>query len=87
MGESAAGTPGAAACTEAVCVTCSDEGRPGRVVAVPADAFAPALVRTEAGTEEVDVTLVAPVREGDVLLIHAGTAIGHILDDAGRWQT
>jgi len=55
-----------------VCVTCSDEGRPGEVVA---DGPAGAEVRTAAGIELVDVTLVAPVVPGDLVLIHAGTAI------------
>jgi hypothetical protein len=62
--------PGASA--EQVCTTCADEARHGEVVAEEADG---AEVRTAAGTEQVDVTLVTPVVPGDVVLIHAGTAI------------
>lgn len=57
---------------EQVCTTCADEGRPGEVVADGPDG---ALVRTAEGTELVDVTLVGPVDPGDLVLVHAGTAI------------
>jgi hypothetical protein len=60
------------------CVTCSDEGRVGVIVAAPADPYAPALAETDDGDEEVDVTLVAPVAPGDRILIHAGTAIARL---------
>ncbi len=57
------------------CVTCSDEGRLGEVVATPTDLLHPARVRTAAGVEDVDVTLVGEVRPGDLLLVHAGSAL------------
>lgn len=57
------------------CVTCGDEGRLGEVVTPPDGPFAPALVRTAAGEEPVDVSLVTPVGPGDLILIHAGTAL------------
>ncbi|MDR1264071.1 MAG: HypC/HybG/HupF family hydrogenase formation chaperone [Propionibacteriaceae bacterium] len=60
------------------CVTCSDEGRPGTVVALPPGPWEPARVETERGLEEVDVTLVAPVVAGERLLIHAGLAIARL---------
>jgi hypothetical protein len=60
------------------CVTCSDEGRPGRVVAPPAEPFGPALVATDTGQEEVDTTLVGDVAAGDELLIHAGMALAKL---------
>jgi hypothetical protein len=56
-----------------VCITCSDEGRPAEVLAVEPDGLA--SVRSAAGTETVDTTLVAPVAIGDLVLVHAGTAI------------
>ena len=59
------------------CITCSDEGRIGRVVAMPATAFAPALVKTQEGLEEVDVTLVDAAVDRYVL-IHAGGAISMV---------
>lgn len=69
-------TPGA--CTDDVCITCSDEGRIGRVVAPPETLWGPAIVRTERGDEDVDVTLIGEVRPGDVVLIHAGGAISRV---------
>jgi hydrogenase maturation factor len=36
------------------------------------------MVRTDAGIEEVDVTVVGAVVPGDRVLIHAGTAIGRL---------
>lgn len=66
------------ACTDEVCITCSDEGRLGEVITPPAGQFLPALVRTERGEEEVDVTLVGEVVPGDLILIHAGGAIARI---------
>lgn len=64
-----------AECTDEVCITCSDEGRLGEVLTVPATPFEPALVRTATGEEAVDVTLVAPVEPGDLILVHAGSAL------------
>jgi hypothetical protein len=60
---------------DGVCVTCSDEGRLGEVVEPPLDELGSALVRTADGEEEVDVTLVGQVDVGDLLLVHAGSAI------------
>jgi len=59
-------------CTEEVCVTCSDEGRPAEVVSVNGDE---ALVRTPTGRETVDVSLIEPPAPGDLVLVHAGFAI------------
>lgn len=55
-----------------VCITCSDEGRPGEVVSCKTDR---AVVRSDRGMEEVDVTLVGPVEAGSTVLVHAGVAI------------
>jgi hypothetical protein len=67
-----------AECTDEVCVTCSDEGRPAEVV-LPADRpFGTALVRTAEGTEQIDTTLVGEVAAGDLLLVHAGSALTKI---------
>jgi hypothetical protein len=62
-------------CTDEVCITCSDEGRLAEVIAPPASLFDKALVRTADGEESIDVTLVAPVTPGDLVLIHAGAAL------------
>jgi hypothetical protein len=62
----------------AVCVTCSDEGRLGEVVG--ASEGGQAAVRTARGVENVFTTLVDPVTAGDLVLVHAGTAISKLED-------
>jgi hypothetical protein len=59
-------------CSDEVCITCSDEGRPGEIVSVAGDE---ALVRTPDGQETIDVSLIDPPSPGDLVLIHAGFAI------------
>ena len=59
-------------CTDEVCITCSDEGRPAEVVSVDGDE---ALVRTPDGQETIDVSLIDSPAPGDLVLIHAGFAI------------
>ncbi|MDN5748052.1 MAG: HypC/HybG/HupF family hydrogenase formation chaperone [Pseudonocardia sp.] len=63
-------------CSEEVCVTCSDEGRLGEVVA-------PGKARTSAGIEDVSTVLVDPVAPGDLILVHAGLAISRV-DESGE---
>jgi hypothetical protein len=63
-------------CTEEVCVTCSDEGRLGEVVTASADGMA--AVRTARGVENVMTALIDPVAAGELVLVHAGTAISRI---------
>ena len=65
--------PEQAVCTDDVCITCSDEGRLGEIVAIRADGRA--QVRTPAGLEAVDTTLIESARPGDLVVIHAGAAI------------
>ncbi|HMC72475.1 MAG TPA: hydrogenase assembly protein HupF [Mycobacteriales bacterium] len=65
-------------CSEEVCVTCSDEGRLGEVVGPSENGQA--AVRTARGVEDVITTLVDPVAAGDLVLIHAGTAISKVGD-------
>jgi hypothetical protein len=63
-------------CDEKVCVTCSDEGQLGEVVAASADGMA--AVRTAQGIANVATTLVDPVAPGELVLVHAGTAISKL---------
>lgn len=58
------------------CVTCSDEGR---LAEVRQSEGSRAEVRTAAGLEEVDVALVGAVHPGDLVLIHAGSALTKVL--------
>lgn len=73
--------PGSAESAEAVCVTCSDEGRLGEVVSASADGQA--AVRTARGVETVVTTLVDPVTPGELVLVHAGTAISKVDEEDG----
>jgi len=66
-------------CTEEVCVTCSDEGRLGEVVSPSVDGTA--AVRTARGVESVATALIDPVTAGELVLVHAGTAISRIEED------
>ena len=59
-------------CTEEVCITCSDEGRPAEVISVEGDE---AVVRTPDGRERIDTTIIDTPRPGDLVLVHAGSAI------------
>ena len=62
-----------AACTDEVCITCSDEGRLVEVVELGPDNTA--VVLAQGHRETVDTTLVGHSIPGDLLLVHAGTAI------------
>jgi len=64
------------ACTDEVCITCSDQARLGEVISLEDAGLA--TVRTASGAESVETTLVGPVQAGDLLLLHAGTAIGRV---------
>lgn len=64
------------ACGDDVCVTCSDEGVLAEVLGT--DRADVARVRTARGVEVVDTSIVAPVAPGDILLVHAGTAIAAV---------
>ena len=64
----------------AVCVTCSDEGRLGEVVTASAGGMA--AVRTARGVEDVATALIDPVTAGELVLVHAGTAITRLEEDA-----
>jgi hydrogenase maturation factor len=62
------------------CVTCSDAGIPLRVISL--DGY-DALCEDGAGNRaEIAVELVAPVREGEVLLTHGGVAISRVKAEA-----
>jgi hydrogenase expression/formation protein HypC len=57
------------------CTTCGDDGIPMRVLAVD-DARALALCADDGGAHSsVEIALVDPVAAGDMLLVHAGTAL------------
>ena len=62
-------------CRDDHCVTCGDVAEPMRVIRIDQDREL-ALCEDEAGERRtIEIALVAPVIEGDELLVHAGTAI------------
>jgi hydrogenase assembly chaperone HypC/HupF len=60
------------------CITCSDEAVSVRVVGVDQQDNSVAMVEVYDAIEEVDITLVKDVKPGDMLLVHAGVAIGRL---------
>lgn len=60
------------ACDGPICITCSDEGRLAEVLEVTGTT---ARVRTADGVEDVDVALIELSSPGDLLLVHAGSAL------------
>jgi hypothetical protein len=61
---------------EGPCITCSDEGRLAEVLA--AGPGANAQVRTARGLEVVDTTLIDTPQLGDLVLVHAGSAVATV---------
>lgn len=55
------------------CITCADEGREGRVIALLADGFA--SVAVDGAVEQIAMDLLAEVAIGDRVLVHAGVAL------------
>ena len=64
-------------CTDEVCITCSDEGRPAEIVG-------PGRARTAEGIEDVSTMLVDPVAVHDLVLVHAGMAITRLTEEVSR---
>ena len=56
------------------CPTCSDEAKLARVLAL-GDAIGLAIVEIDGEQTEIDVSLVADVEVGQVLLMHGGVAL------------
>lgn len=65
--------------TRDVCLTCSDHADLGEVIAQTTGDTA--TVRTAAGNQTVVTTPVGPLTSGELVLIHAGTAIGRAAFD------
>lgn len=58
------------------CITCGDEAIPMEVLNVDAERGLALCADSNACRSTVETALVDPVRPGDRLLVHAGTAIG-----------
>lgn len=68
-------------CTDDVCITCGDEGRPAEVLPGAHGATRMTSVRTANGTETVATDLIGPLSPGDLVLVHAGLAISKLNED------
>ena len=60
---------------EGHCITCSDEAIAVMVQRVDQE-MGVAFVTIDDTTEEIDITLIDEVAEGDLILVHGGVAIG-----------
>jgi hydrogenase maturation factor len=60
------------------CITCGDDGDPMTVVRVDLDRGLALCEGADEDRRSVETDLVAPVRTGDRLLVHAGTAIARL---------
>jgi hypothetical protein len=68
------------ACTDDVCITCSDEGRVAEVRSLLDDGAVEVLAAGH--HERVDARLLDGVRPGDLVLVHAGVAVTTLGVDA-----
>ena len=60
------------------CVTCADDGDPMTVLAVDAAAGLASCRGGDGAQYSIETALVEPVEAGEVLLVHAGTAIARL---------
>jgi hydrogenase maturation factor len=64
------------------CITCGDEAVELRVLKIDEARGLALCESAEGGRETVETALVLPVSLGDRLLVHAGTAIARLQEDA-----
>ena len=64
-------------CESDHCITCGDVGDPMTVLALDVRRGLALCVGEDGSRASVETALVEPVGVGDVLLVHAGTAIAH----------
>ena len=64
------------------CITCGDEAVPLRVVKLDEERVLALCENDEGARETVEIALVAPVTIGDHVLVHAGTAIARLQEEA-----
>jgi hydrogenase maturation factor len=60
------------------CITCGDEAIPMEVLNVDAERGLALCADSDSARSTVETALVEPVRRGERLLVHAGTAIGRV---------
>jgi hydrogenase maturation factor len=65
------------------CITCGDEAIPMRVLRVDGERSLALCADAEGERASVEIALVEPVASGEMLLVHAGTALGRAPEDGG----
>jgi hydrogenase maturation factor len=70
--------PPEAACGSDHCITCNDDGVPMTVLRLDAAAGLAECADAQGGLSAVETALVAPLQEGDRVLVHAGVAIADL---------
>lgn len=58
------------------CITCGDEAVPMTVVEIDRERSLALCSNAEGQRSSVEIALVDPVARGEMLLVHAGTALG-----------
>jgi hydrogenase assembly chaperone HypC/HupF len=64
------------------CITCGDVAVPMNVMRLDDERGLALCSDDEGNSETVEIDLVAPVAPGDTLLVHAGTAIARLTEEA-----
>lgn len=64
------------------CITCGDVAIPLTVIRLDEERGLALCADDEGNSETVEIDLVAPVAPGDRLLVHAGTAIVRLTEEA-----
>jgi len=64
------------------CITCGDVAIPMSIVRIDEDRGLALCSDDDGNSETVEIDLVAPVAPGDRLLVHAGTAIARLTEEA-----
>jgi hydrogenase assembly chaperone HypC/HupF len=67
---------------ESGCITCGDVAVPLTVVRLDVERGLALCADDEGKSETVEIDLVAPVAPGDRILVHAGTAIAKLSEEA-----
>lgn len=62
------------------CITCGDEAVEMYILRIDRDRELALCSAPDGSRSSVEIALVQPVREGDRLLVHAGTAIAHAVE-------
>jgi len=66
------------------CITCGDVAVPMSVTRLDDERGLALCSDDEGNSETVEIDLVAPVAPGDTLLVHAGTAIARLTEEASE---